>query len=124
VIQGCLSFQLLKSWLTIKYMLALGLAAGTVSPNEVTSAMHKTLHESTPEFSLKPGEKITACSPLWNGGCDRILEEVANCHHCLRPAFRVVTIVSSSGLERRASLCVQHFAKAARIFPELHQKTA
>jgi hypothetical protein len=105
-------------------MLALGLAAGTVSPNEVTSAMHKTLHESTPEFSLKPGEKITACSPLWNGGCDRILEEVANCHHCLRPAFRVVTIVSSSGLERRASLCVQHFAKAARIFPELHQKTA
>lgn len=86
--------------------------------------MHKTLDGPASEFSLKPGEKITACSPLWNGGCDRVLEEVANCHHCLQPAFRVVTIVSSSGLERRASLCVQHFAKAARIFPELHQKTA
>jgi len=86
--------------------------------------MHKTLDESTSAFSLKPGEKITACSPLWNTGCDRILEEVANCHHCLRPAFRVVTILSSSGLERRAALCVQHFAIAARIFPELHQQTA
>ncbi len=84
----------------------------------------QTLHQSTSEFGLKPGEKITACSPLWNGGCDRILEEVANCHHCLRPTFRVVTIVSSAGLERRASLCDQHFAKAARIFPELHRKTA
>jgi hypothetical protein len=86
--------------------------------------MHKTLDESSSEFSLKPGEKVTACSPLWSSGCDRILEEVANCHHCLRPAFRVVTILSASGLERRASLCVEHFAKAARIFPELHQKTA
>jgi hypothetical protein len=86
--------------------------------------MHKTLDQSTPEFSLKSGEKIIACSPLWNGGCDRVLEEVANCHHCLQPGFRVVTILSSSGLERRSSLCVQHFAKAARIFPELHQKTA
>ena len=86
--------------------------------------MHKTLDECTSEFSLRPSEKITACSPLWNSGSDRILEEVANCHYCLQPAFRVVTILSSSGLERRASLCVQHFAKAARIFPELHQKTA
>jgi hypothetical protein len=86
--------------------------------------MHKTLDASTSEFSLKSGEKVTACSPLWNGGCDRVLEEVANCHHCLQPAFRVVTILSSLGLERRASLCVQHFAKAARIFPELHKKTA
>lgn len=85
--------------------------------------MHKTLHESTSEFSLKTGEKVTACSPLWNSGCDRILEEVANRHHCLRPAFRVVTILCASGLQRRASLCVQHFANAARIFPELHQKT-
>ena len=86
--------------------------------------MHKTLDQSPSEFSLKPGEKITACSPLWNGGCDRILEEVANCHHCLKPAFRVVTILSSSGLERRSALCAHHFANAARNFPELHQKTA
>jgi hypothetical protein len=85
--------------------------------------MHKTLHESASEFSLKPGEKRTVCSPLWSSGCDRILEEVANCHHCLQPAFRVVTILCASGLQRRASLCVQHFANAARIFPELHQKT-
>ena len=86
--------------------------------------MHETLHESTSQFSLQPGEKITACSPLWSSGSDRMLEEVANCHHCLRAAFRVVTILALSGLERRASLCEQHFAKAARIFPELHQKTA
>lgn len=105
----------------------IGLDAGIVSLNEVTSAMHKTLHktphESTPDFSLKPGEKITMCSPLWKGGCDRILEEVANCHYCLQPAFRVVTILSSSGLEHRTSLCARHFANAARTFPELHQKT-
>src|SRR5947209_8606296 len=75
----------------------LGRRAAIVSSNEVTSAMHQTLNGPTSEFSLKPGDKIIVCSPLWNGGCDRVLEEVANCHYCLQPAFRVVTIVSSSG---------------------------
>ncbi|MCU1254789.1 MAG: hypothetical protein JWM83_1088 [Candidatus Angelobacter sp.] len=75
------------------------------------------------QFTLKPGERITDCSPLWTSGSDRILEEVANCNHCLRPTYRVIAVTSAAGLERRASLCVQHFVHAARTFTELRPNT-
>lgn len=81
-------------------------------------------HTPSQEFSLKAGERISDCSPLLNSGSDRILEELANCHHCLRPTHRVITVTSASGLERRAALCARHFATAARIFPELHRQSA
>jgi hypothetical protein len=81
-------------------------------------------HISSQDFSLKPGERITACTPLLTGGCDRILQELANCHHCLRTTHRVIVVTAPSGLERRAALCVHHFAEAARSFPELQRQSA
>jgi hypothetical protein len=86
--------------------------------------MHQPEHESTSEFTLKSGDRITGCFPLWTAGSDRILQEVANCNHCLRPTHRVIVVTSAVGLERRASLCVGHFAAAARAFPELKRQSA
>lgn len=80
--------------------------------------MQDILPKFSEEFRLEPGERITACAPL-TFVCDRILEELADCHHCRRPVHRVVTITSSRGLERRASLCEHHFIEAAKNFPEL-----
>jgi hypothetical protein len=80
--------------------------------------------QSFTQFTLKPGERITACSPLWTSGSDRILEEIGRCNHCLRPTYRVIAVTSTSGLERRASLCVQHFVHAARTFPEVRRLSA
>jgi hypothetical protein len=85
--------------------------------------MQETLpHISYQDFNLKPGERITACTPLLTGASDRILHELGNCHRCLRATHRVIVVTSSSGLERRAALCVHHFAEAARSFPELQQQ--
>jgi hypothetical protein len=69
-------------------------------------------------FKLKPGDRITDCSGLWSTS-DRVLEELATCHHCRRPTFRVLTITSRENLERRAAVCGRHFIDAARVFPEL-----
>lgn len=76
------------------------------------------------QFTLKPGERVTDCSPLWTSGSDRVLEEIAGCNHCLRPTYRVIMVTSAAGLERRASLCGRHFAQAVRSFPELRQQPA
>ena len=81
-------------------------------------------HTSFQDFSLKLGERITACTPLLTSASDRILQELANCHHCLRATHRVIVVTSSSGLERRAALCAHHFAEVARSFPELERKSA
>jgi hypothetical protein len=88
-----------------------------------TQAMH---HHPQPAsaFTLKPGERITDCSPLWTSGSDRVQEEIAKCSHCLQPTYRVIVITSAAGLERRASLCLQHFVYAARTFPELRRQSA
>ena len=75
-------------------------------------------------FSLQPGERITGCYPLWTGGSDRILQEVANCNYCLERTYRVIIITTTTSLERRAALCVSHYATAARVFPELKRQTA
>jgi hypothetical protein len=75
-------------------------------------------------FTLKPGEKITACSSLWTSGSDRVLEEIANCSHCPQPTYRVIVLTSTAGLERRESLCVKHFVYAARTFQELRRQSA
>jgi hypothetical protein len=75
-------------------------------------------------FTLKPGERITDCSPLWTSGSDRILEEIATCSHCLQPTYRVIVLTSAAGLERRESLCVKHFVHAARTFQELRRQSA
>ncbi|HEY2915338.1 MAG TPA: hypothetical protein VGK21_18380 [Candidatus Angelobacter sp.] len=75
-------------------------------------------------FTLKPGEKITDCSPLWTSGSDRILEEIATCSHCPQPTYRVIILTSAAGLERRESLCVKHFVHAARTFHELRRQPA
>ena len=75
-------------------------------------------------FTLRSGEKITDCSPLWTSGSDRILEEIATCSHCLQPTYRVVVLTSAAGLERRESLCVKHFVHAARTFHELRRQSA
>jgi len=86
--------------------------------------MHPHPQQASSAFTLKPGEKITDCSPLWTSGSDRVLEEVAGCNHCLQPTYRVIVIVSAAGLERRESLCLQHFVYAARIFQELRRQPA
>jgi len=87
-------------------------------------SQHAPSSFSLKSFSLKPGEKITDCRLLWTSGSDRVLAELANCHHCLRPTYKVVTIVSAGGLERRAALCVGHFAAALKAFPELQRQSA
>jgi hypothetical protein len=71
--------------------------------------MHEPPLDPNSQFSLKPGECVTDCFPLWTSGCDRMLEEVATCNHCWRPTYRVMVVVSAGGLERRAALCVNHF---------------
>jgi hypothetical protein len=81
--------------------------------------MHYPQHESPSTFALKPGEKIIGYFPLWTGGSDRIVEEIANCNHCLRPTHRVIVVTTAAGLEKRASLCMTHFVAAAREIPEL-----
>lgn len=84
-------------------------------------------HSQRPEpspFDLKSGERITACSPLWTGGSDRVLEEIANCSYCLHPTYRVIVVTSSAGLQRRIAICVRHFTAAARAFPELKRLSA
>jgi hypothetical protein len=53
-----------------------------------------------------------------------MLEELAQCHYCSDPVYRVLTIITSQGLERRASLCEQHFVKAASGYPELNVLSA
>jgi hypothetical protein len=75
-------------------------------------------------FRLKPGERITACSPLLSRGSDRIFGELASCHQCLSPVHRVIVVTASSGLQHRAYLCAHHFAEAAIIFPELQWHSA
>jgi hypothetical protein len=85
---------------------------------------HHPQHLSSSHFTLKPGERITDCSHLWTSGSDRVLEEVANCSHCLQPTYRVIVITSAAGLERRVSLCLQHFVRAAGTFPELRRQSA
>jgi hypothetical protein len=86
--------------------------------------MHQSRHQAPSQFTLNPGDRITGCFPLWNGGSDRVLQEIANCNHCLHPTYRVVVITSAAGLERRAALCVRHFTFAARMFPELKRLSA
>jgi hypothetical protein len=81
-------------------------------------------HESSSEFTLKPGERISDCFPLGTSGSDRVLQELANCHYCLRPTHRVIVLTSAAGLEQRASLCVGHFVAAERAFPELKRQSA
>jgi hypothetical protein len=85
---------------------------------------HHPQHASFSQFTLKPGERITDCSPLWTSGSDRVLEEIAKCSYCLQPTYRVIVMTSAAGLERRASLCLQHFVHAARTFPELRRQPA
>jgi hypothetical protein len=87
-------------------------------------AVQSTQHEPSSHFSLKPGERITACFPLAKSGSDRIIEELGNCHHCLHPTYRIIALTSASGLERRAALCVAHYVAAARAFPELKRQSA
>jgi hypothetical protein len=86
--------------------------------------MSESLQGSSSQFTLKPGERITDCSPLWTSGSDRILEELAGCNLCLRPTHRVIIVTSAAGLERRASLCAQHFLDAVKTFPELQRQSA
>ena len=86
--------------------------------------MQESQHQAPSEFHLKLGERITGCFPLWTGGSDRILQELASCNYCLQRTHRVVIVASAEGLERRASLCVKHFIAAARIFPELKKESA
>jgi hypothetical protein len=76
------------------------------------------------EFRLKPGERITACTPLLSSGSNRIFEALANCHQCLSPTHRVIVITARSGLQHRAYLCAHHFAEAAKTFPELQRQSA
>ena len=88
-----------------------------------SGAMQPTFSKLSTEFRLKPGERITASSSL-GAVCDRMLEELAQCHYCSDPVYRVLTIITSQGLERRASLCEQHFVKAASGYPELNVLSA
>ena len=78
--------------------------------------------QASSAFTLKPGERITDSSPLWTSGSDRVLEEIANCGHCLQATYLVIVITSAAGLVRREALCLQHFVFAARTFPELRRR--
>jgi hypothetical protein len=71
-------------------------------------------------LQLAPGERITDCFPLWTAS-DRIVEELSKCQACQSPTFRVVTILSVYGLERRITLCGRHFVQAARRVPALKE---
>ena len=75
-------------------------------------------------FRLKPGERITACSPLLSRGSHRVLGELASCHQCLSPAHRVIVVTAPSGFQHCAYLCAHHFAEAAIAFPELQRQSA
>ena len=86
--------------------------------------MPESQQDSPSQFYLKLGERITGCFPLWTSGSDRVLQEIAGCNHCLQRTYRVITITSAEGLERRAALCVKHYAAAARVFPELKRLSA
>lgn len=74
-------------------------------------------------LNVRQGDKISGCFALW-AACDRVLEELGRCDACKRPAFRVVTITSAAGLERRTPLCGHHFIVVTRTFPELKVATA
>ncbi len=86
--------------------------------------MDQPQREAPSEFHLKTGERITGSLLPVTSGSDRMLQEIANCAHCLRPTYKVLIVTSAAGLERRAALCVSHFAAAARLFPELKQLPA
>ena len=81
--------------------------------------MYGSRHQESSRIQLNVGERITGCFALSAGGCDRILEELASCNYCLHPTYRVITVATAAGLERRAALCVRHFITSARAFPEL-----
>jgi len=108
----------------IKNQMQIRHGRGIVSVNEVFRAMQDHPQQASSGFTLKPGERITDCSPLWTSGSDRILEEIANCSHCPQPTYRVIILTSAAGLERRESLCVKHFVHAARTFQELRRQSA
>jgi len=76
------------------------------------------------QFGVKPGERITACFPLFTTGSDRMLQEVANCNYCLHPTYRIVVMTTPEGWERRTALCARHFVDASRVFPELKRLLA
>jgi hypothetical protein len=67
---------------------------------------------------LRPGDTITDCTGVRNAS-DRIMQELATCHFCGRPTYRVITITSAAKLERRAALCGEHFSAAMQTFPQL-----
>jgi hypothetical protein len=72
-------------------------------------------HTPSHAFRLKLGESITGCYPILTHRSDHILEEVMNCHQCVRPAHQVIVVATSSGLHHRIYLCVHHFAEAAEL---------
>jgi hypothetical protein len=86
--------------------------------------MDDSQSKSPSQFSLKSGEKITGCCLPSTSGSDRILEELAHCNHCLRPTYKVVVVTAGNGWERRAALCVSHFAAAVHAYPELQRQSA
>jgi hypothetical protein len=86
--------------------------------------MHDSRHPAPSRFHMNPGDRITGSFLPDAAGCDRVFQEIANCSYCLRPTYKVLVITSAAGLERRAALCVNHFAAAAKTFPEVKQRSA
>jgi hypothetical protein len=69
-------------------------------------------------LTLRLGDTITECTGIWSAS-DRIMQELATCHLCDRPTYRVITITSAAKLERRTALCGEHFGTATQVYPEL-----
>lgn len=82
------------------------------------------LQVSSLQISLKLGERITGCYPLADAVSDRLQQELAMCNQCPQPTYRIVTITSAAGLERRASFCPRHFAAFAKLFPGAERQSA
>lgn len=74
-------------------------------------------------LDLGADDRITGCFAVW-AVCDRMAEELARCHVCEQPTFRVVAITSAAHLERRSPLCCHHFILVTRSFPELKRASA
>jgi hypothetical protein len=73
---------------------------------------------------LESGDKVVACCGLWAVSVSSPAD-FDNCHTCGRRTFRVVTIATATGPERKMPLCGRHFLNVAIQFAELnHVETA
>jgi len=77
-----------------------------------------SIDSSALPFVLHEGDEIVGCSGL-SYVSDPVAAELRPLPRLWPADIRVITIASADRLERRASLCLQHFTAAARQFPQI-----